>query len=160
MRRLPLVIVVALTCLSCQRTAPSVEQRARRIESQVWSPYCAGRLLTDCTTNQAQRLRGTIYQRLRSGDSDREVLEWLRRNYGDEVLARPAGGGIAWAVWAVPAAALLAGAVLVGGMVIRWRSAPPSVDAGAGSPTTGAAAAEDDRGRWIQEVRRRVERDL
>ena len=70
MRR-PVVVLIfagAALSLSCAGAGRgSVEARARRLESQVWSPYCAGRLLSDCTTQQADELRARIEKRLASG---------------------------------------------------------------------------------------------
>lgn len=115
------MVVVAVVLLgACASGEPPVAERAHRIESQVWSPYCPGRLLVDCTTEQAHELRATIESRLASGESPEEVLAWIRSNYGEEALARP-GGGAGLAIWLVPAAALLAGLGAVALVVRRWR---------------------------------------
>lgn len=118
--------LLLLGVAACAGRAPTTEERARSIESRVWSPYCSGRLLVDCTTQQANELRGAITDRLRSGQSDDDVLAWLRTNYGDEVLASPKPGAAGLALWLVPVAAGLAGAVIVAGAVRRWsRTSPP-----------------------------------
>lgn len=104
-------------------TAPTTS-RARAIEREVWSPYCPGRLLVDCTTEQARELRTEIDERVARGDSTDEVFQWIRANHGDEALARPDARGAGLLIWLVPAAIFLIGAVIVAVSVRRWTRRP------------------------------------
>lgn len=155
--RIPaLLLLLPAVAMSCAPRPSTVEDRSRAIAAQVWSPYCAGRLLTECTTTQAAQLRERITDRLRSGDTDAEVFAWLRANYGDEVLAKPAPTGSGLAVWLVPLALVAAGAMLIVGTVRRWSRPPETTSA---SPPGDAAPPGDDDV-WIARVREEVERDL
>jgi cytochrome c-type biogenesis protein CcmH len=149
-----LVVLLALVALSCGGERTEAE-RVRALESRIWSPYCPGRLLADCTTRQATELRVEIADRVASGDSDAEVTGWLRSNFGDEVLAAPAPGPRGLAIWLIPGAALLAGAVLVAGAVRRW-SRPGASDEPA-PPVT--AVPDEEREMWVQRVRHQVHGD-
>jgi cytochrome c-type biogenesis protein CcmH len=153
MRALLAVLVLA-AFTSCAQHKPSLDDRARRLESQVWSPYCSGRLLSDCTTQQATELRATIADRLRTGDSETEVMHWLRANYGDEILARAQPGAAGAAAWLVPIGAILAGAVIVLGLVRRRSHGAPAPDT---EPVPDGPA--DDLEPWIAKVREAIERD-
>jgi cytochrome c-type biogenesis protein CcmH/NrfF len=121
-------IVLAACCLAVlfgctsEDTAPT-ESRARAIEREVWSPYCPGRLLVDCTTDQARQLRNEIDKRVERGDSTDAILAWIRTNHGDEALARPEARGAGLVIWLVPAAIFLAGAVVVA-VAIRRGTTP------------------------------------
>ncbi len=95
---------------------PSPAERARAIEGQVWSPYCPGRLLAECSTRQSDELRERIESRLRAGESPEAVLAWLEENYGSEILARPPSDARGLTAWLVPAAVLVAAGLVVGGM--------------------------------------------
>jgi cytochrome c-type biogenesis protein CcmH len=130
MRRAVGLFLLATFALApaCARDHASVATRAHRIESQVWSPYCTGRLLADCTTQQAYELRTRISDRLGKGQSDAQVMAWLRSDFGDEILARPAPGRAGLVVWLVPIAALIAGALLIVRLVRRWTRRAPSVE--------------------------------
>lgn len=108
-----------------------MDERARAISARVWSPYCPGRLLVDCTTPQARELRTDIADRLEAGQSEDGVVAWIRAEHGDAALARPSARGAGLAMWLTPAAIFAAGAILVGGLIRRWRRTPAEGD---GSP--------------------------
>jgi cytochrome c-type biogenesis protein CcmH len=91
----------------------------RSIEGQVWSPYCPGRLLTDCPTQQSRELKEEIGRRVAAGDSEDEVLAWVRTEFGDEAVARPETSGSGLIIWLVPALIFLVGAVVVWRFVSR-----------------------------------------
>ena len=97
--------------------------RARAIEREVWSPYCPGRLLVDCTTDQARELRAEIDRRVERGESTDEILDWIRTNHGDEALARPDASGAGLVVWLVPAVIFLLGGGIVVALIRRWTKA-------------------------------------
>ncbi|HYZ94063.1 MAG TPA: cytochrome c-type biogenesis protein CcmH [Actinomycetota bacterium] len=121
MQRIAFVLLaVAALLSSCRHDTQTVAERAQAIEAQVWSPYCPGRLLIDCTTSQARELRTDIVRRLQRGDSTARVLDWIRLNHGQEALARPSSG----AVWAVPIALLFIGAIVVAWLIRRWSRSP------------------------------------
>lgn len=154
MRRLVAVAMLAAVAFVACGSEPTAEQRARAIEARVWSPYCPGRLLVDCTTDQAAQLRREITRRTRAGQDDAAVLAWIRVNFGDEALAAPPSDARGLAVWLVPAAAVLAGAIVLGGLVRRWRSAAAPDEPTGRPPMTPA-----ERERWVARVREAVEGD-
>ncbi len=88
----------------------------------MWSPYCPGVLLSDCGTTQARELRREIEARAATGDSEDEILDWVREEYGAQAIARPETSGVGLVVWLVPAAIFLAGAALV------WRTVSKNTD--------------------------------
>jgi cytochrome c-type biogenesis protein CcmH len=112
MRRVLVAGMVLLAAFACS-TASAPVDRAHAIEAQVWSPYCPGRLLIDCTTSQARELRTQIQQRVDHGDSSEDVIAWVRREFGDEAIAEPKTSGIGLVVWLFPAVVFLAGAAVV-----------------------------------------------
>lgn len=128
MSRLLLAILALAFALACGTSQTSPDEQARAIEREVWSPYCPGRLLVDCTTRQARELRSEIEDRLERGESAGDVLQWIRRNHGSEALARPDPTGFGLAVWLVPVAIFLAGAFVVGVLVRRWTKRAPVPD--------------------------------
>ncbi len=146
-------VVAGMALLAgCGTSEPaSVHLQARRIEGQVWSPYCPGRLLADCTTGQAFELRERIEGRLEDGQSPDQVLAWLRTNYGDEVLARPATDRRGITIWLIPGMLLLAGAALVATLVGRWSRRTPAPPDGSEPPASDP---------WVERVRDEVRRDL
>lgn len=133
-RRVLAAVVLGAAAAACAPAATTPVQQARAIEREVWSPYCPGRLLVDCTTDQARQMRAEIEDRLRAGQEPSAVLAWIRRNHGDEALARPEPSGAGLAIWLVPAGFFVLGAAVLARQLRRWtRPAPgrvrPSPDA-------------------------------
>jgi len=129
--RIAAVFVLLAACASSGHM--SIASRAQRIEGQVWSPYCPGKLLIDCTTTQAGELRARIVAELRRGRSDARVLRGIREDFGSTALARPPSGGAGVAIWFVPIVVFVIGASIVVWLVRRRRpkaGAPPA----AGTP--------------------------
>ena len=89
----------------------------------MWSPYCPGRLLIDCTTEQSRELRVRIAERVERGEKTKTIMAWIRSQYGDEAIARPDTRGSGLVVWLVPLAIFVCGACFVGYRIARWRSA-------------------------------------
>lgn len=117
------LLFVLLCAVACARSPASSADRAQAIEAQVWSPYCPGRLLIDCTTSQARELRAQIQQRVDRGQRADRIFAWIRSEFGQEALARPEAKGSGLVVWLVPAAIFLVGAIAVARTVRRWRAA-------------------------------------
>lgn len=111
MRRWLCLALLAFVACSAQRPATSHD-----IERQVWSPYCPGRLLIDCTTRQADDLRAEISRRL-DRESPNEVMRWIRLNYGNESIARPES----FVVWSFPLALFAVGTAVLVVLLRRWR---------------------------------------
>ena len=122
MRRVIVLCSLAVVLFACGRPALTPAERARAIEAEVWSPYCPGRLLVDCTTTQARELRTEIQERIERGDDEAEVIDWVRSEFGDEAIARPVDGG-GLVVWLVPVLIFLVGATIVTLVVRRGRVA-------------------------------------
>jgi cytochrome c-type biogenesis protein CcmH/NrfF len=122
--RRPFVFVALLVlAVACSGGIPTPTEHAHAIESQVWSPYCPGRLLIDCTTSQARELRDEIQRRAERGDESGEIIAWVRDEFGDEAIARPSATGVGLAIWLVPVAIFLAGIVVVARVIRRGRDA-------------------------------------
>lgn len=85
-------------------------ERANAIAGRVWSPYCPGRLLTDCPTKQADELRNEILERVQDNQSDAAIRDWIASDFGPGALA----DGTSPLAWAVPALLIGFGAVLAG----------------------------------------------
>ena len=109
MRRALIVFACLLVAAGC---TGAKHNTAQSIESQVWSPYCPGRLLIDCTTSQARDLRADIQRRVDRGDGADSVMRWIAGEFGNEAIARPSGrSGLV--IWLVPALLFAIGLVVV-----------------------------------------------
>jgi len=99
---------------------------------------CQNQSIDDSEAPLAHDLRVLVRERLKAGDSDVQVFDFLVARYGEFVLLKPR---LAWhnaALWGLPPAVLLIGIVMIV-VVIRRRRSAPTAD------TANLTAAEEAR---------------
>ena len=103
---------------------PGLEARARALSKELRCMVCQNESIDDSNADLAHDLRVIVRQRLTMGDSDDEVLAYMRARYGDFVLLKPPVDSATWLLWFGPFAVLiLGGAVIVA--VTRYRRVLP-----------------------------------
>ncbi len=103
-------ILFPLACLA-DVAAEQADVEAKEISGNVMSPYCPGRLLSDCPSSQAAELRRKIEQRIASGETKDKVIEWIYAVYGDELRAAPKKSGFGLVAWITPFVFLVLGLI-------------------------------------------------
>jgi cytochrome c-type biogenesis protein CcmH len=91
---------------------PALEARAREISKELRCLVCQNQSIDDSSADLARDLRLIVRQRLKAGDSDDQVLQYVTDRYGDFVLLRPPVKPATLALWLAPPLLLIAGAVL------------------------------------------------
>lgn len=102
----------------------NLEARARTLSKELRCMVCQNQSIDDFEAPLAHDLRVLVRERLKAGDSDTQVLDFLVARYGEFVLLRPR---FAWhnaALWGVPPAVLLIGIVTIVVVIRRRRRAP------------------------------------
>jgi cytochrome c-type biogenesis protein CcmH len=89
---------------------PALEARARAISREIRCVVCQSESIDDSNAPLARDLRLLIRERIKAGDSDREVADFLVERYGDYVLLKPRVQGNTVALWLAPAVAGFTGA--------------------------------------------------
>ncbi len=105
-------------------TDPNLEARARTLSRELRCMVCQNQSIDDSEAPLAHDLRVLVRDRLKAGDDDTQVLDFLVARYGEFVLLRPR---FAWhnaALWGVPPAVLLIGIVAIFIVIRRRRRAP------------------------------------
>src|SRR6185295_5196418 len=72
-----------------QLADPALEARARALSQELRCQVCQNQSIDDSNAPLAADLRRLVRERLQAGDSERQVLDFLVRRYGDNVLLRP-----------------------------------------------------------------------
>ena len=123
----------------------ALEFRARTLSSELRCMVCQNQSIDDSDAPLARDLRLLVRERLKAGDSDTQVLDFLTARYGQFVLLKPRFGWDTALLWLAPVGVLLAG---VWGLValLRRRRASPLGGADVGQPVLTAA----ERGRLAQ----------
>lgn len=113
---------------------PTLEARARVLSKELRCMVCQNESIDDSEAPLAHDLRVLVRDRLKAGDSDAQVLDFLVARYGEFVLLKPRLSWHTALLWGLPPALLLLGfgAIVV---VIRRRR----VAAAAGPASLSAA---------------------
>ena len=101
--------------------SPEHEARFNDLTLELRCLVCQNQNLADSDAPLAQQLRGEIFDMLQEGRSDEEITGFMVDRYGDFVLYRPPVQGNTLALWVMPLAVLLIGAVGVA-LTVRNRS--------------------------------------
>jgi cytochrome c-type biogenesis protein CcmH len=68
---------------------PALEARARTISQEIRCLVCQNQSIDDSNADLAHDLRVLVRERLKAGDSDQQVKDYLVARYGDFVLLNP-----------------------------------------------------------------------
>ena len=119
-RRLLLVLLLALvTGTSFAGTAmavqpdevlddPALEARARDLSAGLRCLVCQNQSIDDSDAPLAKDLRVLVRERLKAGDSDKEIIEFVVARYGEFVLLKPRFTPHTWILWLATPLVLLA----------------------------------------------------
>jgi cytochrome c-type biogenesis protein CcmH len=102
---------------------PVLEARARALSKELRCMVCQNESIDDSGAPLAHDLRVLVRERIKDGDSDRQVLDFLVARYGEFVLLRPRLSWHTVALWGLPPAVLLVGAMVILMDLRRRRSA-------------------------------------
>jgi cytochrome c-type biogenesis protein CcmH len=106
---------------------PVQEERARGIGRELRCLVCQNQSIEDSDADLARDLRRIVREQVSAGRSDAEVVGFVHERYGDFVLLRPRFSAATALLWATPAVALVAGALLF--LAARRRPAGPAMPA-------------------------------
>ncbi len=90
---------------------PVLEARARTLSAELRCMVCQNQSIDDSDAPLARDLRILVRERIKAGDTDAEVIDYLVDRYGEFVLLKPRFDVHTLLLWAAAPAALLAGLV-------------------------------------------------
>jgi cytochrome c-type biogenesis protein CcmH/NrfF len=114
------------------------EQILSELSNDLMSPYCPGRTIASCPSEQARKLEDHILAEAQAGKSRTEIEQDLVATFGQEIVGYAPQPMLLYGV----AAAGIAGLMLVAWVGRKWmRARAPLTAAAAGVPAGTAAAA-------------------
>jgi cytochrome c-type biogenesis protein CcmH len=102
---------------------PAMEARARKLSGELRCLVCQNQSIDDSDAELARDLRRLVRERISAGESDSAIRSYLVTRYGEFVLLRPSFSVKTFALWAMPALALLGGGIVAMSLFRRRGSA-------------------------------------
>jgi cytochrome c-type biogenesis protein CcmH len=106
---------------------PALEARARAISRDLRCMVCQNQSIDDSEAPLARDLRLLVRERLKAGDTDSQVVDFMVARYGEFVLLKPRMSWHTVILWAAPPMVLVAGLIAIG-LAQRRRSAGTGPD--------------------------------
>jgi cytochrome c-type biogenesis protein CcmH len=100
---------------------PALEARARDLSAGLRCLVCQNQSIDDSDAPLAKDLRVLVRERLKAGDTDAEIIDFVVARYGEFVLLKPRLTEHTWLLWLATPLILLA-AVIAIGLASRRRS--------------------------------------
>jgi cytochrome c-type biogenesis protein CcmH len=85
---------------------------------------CQGESIDESNAQLAADLRALIRERIKAGDSDEQIKQFLVSRYGDFILMKPPFDASTYALWLTPFAVLILAAGIAIWVVVRASRAP------------------------------------
>jgi cytochrome c-type biogenesis protein CcmH len=110
MRRFAFILIAALSLVSAALAVepdevlsdPTLEARARALSKTLRCMVCQNQSIDDSNAPLARDLRLLLRERIKAGESDDQVREFLVSRYGEFVLLQPRLNAHTVMLWALP----------------------------------------------------------
>jgi cytochrome c-type biogenesis protein CcmH len=148
-----LLVVAAVwgTAMVASARPKSLDERVYEVASQLQCPICQGETAADSPSGLATQMRAVIREKLQSGQSEQQVIQYFVSRYGEGIRESPPMSGFTLLIWLGPVVMVLAGLWVVGSVARQWRAHEP-LAAAADPELEGLSAAELERYRALLEA--------
>ena len=92
---------------------PALEARARALSQELRCLVCQNESIDESHAPLAHDIRVLVRERIKAGDSDAQVIDFLVARYGEFVLLKPPLSWHTAALWGLPPAVLLVGIMIL-----------------------------------------------
>jgi len=106
---------------------PELERRVMALSEELRCLVCQNQTLADSHAELAVDLKNQVREKLASGMSDQDVVNYMVERYGDFVLYRPPVKGTTWLLWFGPFVLLVGGVALLLVKLARRKGAEDTV---------------------------------
>lgn len=127
------VLLFVFVAVSLVTADPPEQDRAQEIGSLVRCPVCNGESIAESPAPLAQAMMDVVREGIDAGLSDEQIIEGLLVSYSESQRLDPEISASTIALWLIPGAALVIGAILIAGEIRRRPSATESPAAAVGA---------------------------
>lgn len=105
--------------------SPDQLARIEKLESQLLAPCCWVEPIGQHRSDVALKMREEVREMVAAGQTDREILDHYKQEYGPRVLVEPEGN-LWWWMNVVPVLVLGIGLLVAIYVLRRWKSSEPA----------------------------------
>ena len=113
------VLLAVFVVVSLTTADPPEQDRAKEIGSLVRCPVCNGESIAESPAPLAQAMMDVVREGIDDGLSNEQIIDGLLVSYTDSQRLDPEISGSTLALWLIPGAALVIGAILIAGEIRR-----------------------------------------
>lgn len=100
-----------------QFDSPQTEKTFHKLSEELRCLVCQNQNIAESNADLAKDLRLEIYNMLREGQSEEQIVDFMVQRYGDYVLYRPPFKPMTWLLWLGPILVFAFGLVFVIGLL-------------------------------------------
>lgn len=89
------------------------EEKAKEIFTKIRCVVCEGESITDSNAKLAQDMRGFIRDKINQGYQEGEILDILKKSYGNEILMQPPVSENTIILWLLPFIIAIGGVIAI-----------------------------------------------
>ena len=97
---------------------PALEKRVMEVSHNLRCLVCQNQTIADSNAELAVDLRNQVREKLKQGESEKEILNYMVSRYGDFVLFKPLVKSTTWLLWFGPLLLVVLG---VGVLIVMLR---------------------------------------
>lgn len=110
MRALFILVFMALPFFALAQTDDAqLEARAKEVGHALRCVVCQNQSIEESDASLAEDMRRLVRVRLKAGDSNQDVIDFMQERYGDYVLLKPPVQSNTYVLWFAPFALVLLG---------------------------------------------------
>ena len=95
------------------RVESELEKKIRTVASMLRCPVCQGESVYDSHADVAVEMKRLIADKIKTGQSNEEILTYFKDRYGNFILMEPPAEGLHWVIWVFPIFMALLGALFL-----------------------------------------------
>ncbi len=123
--RLGLISVLLLVSVNINATIetydfdnPELEARFQKLTAELRCPKCQNQNLADSDSDLSKDLKRIVYDKVKSGETDEQILKFMKERYGEFILFNPELNQSNAFLWAGPILFLVLALIFF----LRWYS--------------------------------------
>ena len=121
-----LTFIILSTAVNVCTAAESEKfsDRFRKLSDELRCPTCQGLSVKDSEAGFSNSIKDKIRELMKNGKSDKEILAYFVKRYGEWILRAPTKSGFNLVLWILPGAGILIGLFIVLFRSKRWVRQP------------------------------------